>query len=112
MSASNGSTGSARRTTKRRSRLRFELLNAFVDDGMADLTRAELGVWLILFRDTKPDGSARASLSDLARRGGFDRRTAVRAVGSLERRKVLRVLKRGGLNRGPSIYQVFPFPME
>src|SRR5947209_3524591 len=96
-----GSPPTARRTTKRRSRLRFEVLNAFVDGGMADLTRAELSVWLTLFRDTKPDGSARASLDDLARRGGFDRQTASRAVGSLERRKMLQVLRRGGLNRGP-----------
>ena len=88
------------------------MFNAFVDGGMAGLTRAELAVWFTLFRDTKPDNSARASLDDLARRGGFDRQTASRAVGSLERRKMLQVLRRGGLNRGPSIYRVFPFPME
>ncbi len=88
------------------------MLNAFVDGGMAGLSRSELAVWLILFRDTKPDGTARASLDDLARRGGFDRQTASRAVGSLERRKMLQVLRRGGLNRGPSSYRVFPYPME
>lgn len=101
-----------RRTSKRRSRLRFETLNAFVDEGMADLTRAELSTWLILFRDTKPDGTARASLDDLARRGGFDRRSASRAVGSLERRNMLQIVRRGGLNRGPSVYRVFPYAME
>jgi DNA-binding MarR family transcriptional regulator len=103
----------ARRTTnKRASRLRFELLNAFVDSGMADLSRAELAIWLILYRDTKRDGTARASLDDLARRGGMDRQTASRAVGRLARRKMLQVLRRGGLNCGPSTYRVFPFPME
>jgi DNA-binding MarR family transcriptional regulator len=102
----------ARRTTKRFSRLRFETLNAFVDSGMADLSRAELSVWLILYRDTKRDGAARASLDDLARRGGMDRQTASRAVGRLARRKMLQVLRRGGLNCGPSTYRVFPFPME
>ena len=56
--------------------LRFEILNAFVDGGMAGLSRAELAVWLILYRDTKPDGTARTSLDDLARRGGMDRQTA------------------------------------
>lgn len=110
----NGPNGTppARRTTKRRSRLRFEVFNAFVDGGMANLTRAELAVWFTLFRDTKPDGTARASLDDLARRGGFDRQTASRAVGSLERRRMLQVLRRGGLNRGPSVYRVFPYSME
>ena len=100
---SEGSNPPARRkTTKRASRLRFELLNAFVDSGMAELSRGELAVWLTLYRDTKRDGTARASLSDIARRGGMDRQTASRAVGRLARRKMLQVLRRGGLNQGPS----------
>ena len=88
------------------------LLNAFVDSGMADLSRAELAVWLILYRDTQRNGVARASLDDLARRGGMNRQTASRAVGRLARRKMLQVIRRGGLNTGPSAYRVFPFPME
>jgi DNA-binding MarR family transcriptional regulator len=101
-----------RKTTKRTARLRFELLNAFVDTSVADLSRAELAVWLILYRDTKRDQTARASLDDLARRGGMDRQTASRAVGRLVRRTMLQVIRRGGINRGPSTYRVFPFPME
>ena len=99
------------KTSKRASRLRFEVLNAFVDSGMADLSRAELAVWLVLYRDTKPSGTARASLADIANRAGIDRQTASRAVGKLSRRKMLQVLRRGGLNQGPSEYRVFPFPM-
>jgi DNA-binding MarR family transcriptional regulator len=106
------STTATRKKTKRASRLRFELLNAFVDTGMADLSRGELAVWLILYRDTKRDGTARTSLDDLARRGGMNRQTASRAVGRLARRNMLRVIRRGGLNCGPSTYCVFPFPME
>jgi DNA-binding MarR family transcriptional regulator len=101
-----------RKTMKRQSRLRFEMLNAFVDSGMADLSRAELAVWLILYRDTKQEGTARASLDDLALRGGMDRQTASRAVGRLARQKMLQVIRRGGINRGPSAYRIFPFPME
>jgi DNA-binding MarR family transcriptional regulator len=101
-----------RKTSRRQSRLRFEMLNAFVDQGMGDLSRAEMAVWLILYRDTKRDGTARASLDDLARRGGMNRQTASRAVGRLARRKMLLVIRRGGLNCGPSTYRVFPFPME
>jgi DNA-binding MarR family transcriptional regulator len=101
-----------RKIRKRESRLRFETLNAFVDSGMADLSRAELAVWLALFRDTKSNGTARASLDDIARRGGMDRQTASRAVGKLAARKMLQVLRRGGLNHGPSVYRVFPYPME
>ena len=101
-----------RTTTKRQSRLRFELLNAFVDTGLAGLSRGELAVWLILYRDTRRDGTARTSLDDLARRGGMDRQTAPRAIGRLNRRKMLQVIRRGNLSRGPSIYRVFPYPME
>jgi DNA-binding MarR family transcriptional regulator len=53
---------------------------------MADLSRGELAVWLILYRDTKRDGTARTSLDDLARRGGMNRQTASRSVGRLARR--------------------------
>jgi hypothetical protein len=106
-------TPTACRTTKRRSRLRFEVLNAFVDGGMADLSRAELAVWLTLYRDTKPDGTARVSADGIARRAGVDRRTVLRALKRLEHdRKMLKVLRRGGLNRGPSTYRVFPYAME
>jgi DNA-binding MarR family transcriptional regulator len=101
-----------RKTSKRASRLRFEVLNAFVDRGMSDLSRAELALWLILYRDTKRCGTARASLSDIARRAGIDRQTASRAVGKLTRRKMLQVLRRGGLNQGPSEYRVFPYQMD
>jgi hypothetical protein len=99
-----------RKTTKRQSRLRFELLNAFVDSGMADLSRAELAVWLALFRDTKRDGIARTSIADLVRRGGMERTTALRALKRLRDRKLVQVLQRGGLNRGASQYRVWPPP--
>src|SRR5215472_16226755 len=101
-----------RKNSERESRLRFEVLNAFVDTGMAGLSRAELAVWLALYRDTKRHGTARASLADLSRRAGIDRQTASRAVGRLARREMLQVLRPGGLNRGPSTYHVFPYPME
>ena len=112
MSPTGAGPARGRRTSSRRSRLRFEILNAFVDAGLAGLSRAELAAWLILYRDTKPDGAARTSIDDLARRGGMDRRTALRAVRGLEGRRMLRVVSRGGLNRGPSTYMVFPYPME
>lgn len=107
-----GKPGVKRKTAKRESRLRFEVLNAFVDTSMANLSRAELAVWLILYRDTRPDGAASTAVGDLARRAGIDRRTALRALKRLRDRRMLRVLRRGGLNRGPSSYLVFPFPME
>ena len=101
-----------RKTSKRQSRLRFELLNAFVETGLAGLSRGELAVWLILYRDARRDGTAQTSLDDLARRGGMNRQTAHRAIGRLKRRKMLRVIRQGGYRLGTSSYRVFPYPME
>jgi DNA-binding MarR family transcriptional regulator len=98
------------RTTKRRSALRFEILNAFVDEGMSKLSPHETVVWLVLYRDTKPGGLAQTAVDDIARRGGINRRTVLRALKRLEQRRMLQVVRRGGLNRGASSYRVFPFP--
>ena len=93
---------------KRKTGDRFAVLNAFVDFTAASLPRAELLVWLILFRDTKPDGLARTSQADLARRAGISARTVVRAIASLVRRGALKIVHRGGLRRGLSSYRVLP----
>ena len=36
----------------------------------------------------------------------------MRAVKLLTHRKLLEVIRRGGLNLGPSTYRVIPFPLE
>jgi DNA-binding transcriptional ArsR family regulator len=91
--------------TKGPARERFAVLNAFVDFTLADLTRAEIAVWMILYRDTR-DGTARTSYDDLARRVGINRRNIGRALRRLERRGLVRVVYQGGLRRGPSRYRV------
>lgn len=87
---------------------RFAALNAFVDTELADLTGAETKVWLILFRDTKRTGTARTGQADIARRAGTDARTVRRALVSLEAKGMVRVVRRGRLNGGPSVYRVRP----
>ena len=105
-----GVTGRSK-TTKRASALRFQVFNAFVDEGMASLTPHETAVWLVLFRDSKPpDGLARAAVEDIARRAGIGRRTVLRSLKQLESLRMLQVTRRGGLNQGVSSYRVFPFP--
>lgn len=89
---------------------RFRTINDFADFTLRELDRAEIAVWLLLWRDTRPDGLARTAQSDLARRAGINRRTAVRAVKSLRRRGLLTRVYRGGLNRGMSVYRVHPLP--
>jgi len=80
---------------------------------MSGLTRAELATWLVLFRDAKrPDWTARTSVGDIARRAGASRQAVSAAIASLQARKLLRVVRRGGLNRGTSSYVVWPIPHD
>jgi DNA-binding transcriptional ArsR family regulator len=84
---------------------RFKTLNGFVDFTLADLSRAEIAVWLILYRDTR-DGTARTGYDDLARRAGLNRRNVGRALRRLEERRLVQVVYRGGFHRGLSRYRV------
>jgi DNA-binding transcriptional ArsR family regulator len=90
---------------------RFAVLNAFVDFTLADLSRAEAVVWLVLFRDTR-DGTARTSYDDLARRAGLNRRNVGRAIRRLERLGLVKVVHRGGMRRGVSRYRVRGVPKD
>ena len=95
--------GAARRRTLER----FGVLNGFVDFGLAGLSRSEAAVWLILFRDTKPTGLARTSLSDLARRGGMSRRQATRALRALMARGAVYVIRKGVVGKA-TLYSLYP----
>ena len=86
---------------------RFAILNALVDFEMAHLTGAELRVWILLYRDTKAaTQTARTGQADLARRTGLCDRSVRRGLVGLQRKGVLRVVKRGGLGEGASVYRV------
>jgi hypothetical protein len=84
---------------------RFAVLNGFVDITLAELSRGEIAVWLVLYRDTR-DGTARTSYDDIARRAGLNRRNVGRAVRRLEGRGLVNVIHRGGLRQGVSRYRV------
>lgn len=105
-SARHDRTGSGRRNC-RSTAGRFEQVNGFADFTLPGLDRAQIAVWLILWRDTKA-GIARTSQADLARRAGTTTRTVERAVRRLIRAGLLTVVRRGGLGRGPSSYRVHP----
>src|SRR5689334_16584951 len=89
------------RGAKRRAGDRFRTINAFIDVTMAGLRPAERAVWLILWRDTKPNGLAETSQVSLARRAGVTDRAVRSALRRLERLGLVAVSRRGGLNRGP-----------
>ena len=78
---------------------------------MANLTRNEIAVWLVLYRDSR-DEIARTSQMDIARRAGVTDRTVRNVMRKLERRGLLKIVYRGGLNSGPSRYRVIPLEPE
>jgi hypothetical protein len=87
---------------------RFGVINGFVDCSLADLSRAELATWLVLWRDTKKSGTARTGATDIARRIGASKRAVLDALAKLQKKGLADVLYRGGINRGVSVYQVHP----
>jgi len=87
---------------------RFAVLNNFVDFTLAELIPSAGIVWLVLYRDTKPDGIARTSQADLARRTGLSDRTIRRAIEQLKAKELLQVLHQGGKWCGISTYRVHP----
>ena len=92
---------------KRATGERFSTINAFVDCSLAELTRAEALTWFVLWRDTK-GGIVRTSMMDVARRIGTTRRAVVAAVAKLEKRGLLIVVYRGGMERGINVYRIHP----
>ena len=104
-----GRGGGARGTVVRRTTGdRFAVLNAFVDCTLAGLTRNEIAVWLVLYRDTKPDGTARTGQTDIARRAGISARSVRRGIEGLLRKELAKRVYQGGIGRGASAYRIRP----
>lgn len=102
----------AQTETRRRSTLRFEFLNLFVDFGItaAQLTPSAVAVWLVMFRHATPDGYTEVSINAVSESSGICRRTVMRALAELRSRAMLKTVKKGGINRGSSRYILFPKP--
>ncbi len=91
---------------------RFAAFNAFVDCTLAGLTRNEIAVWLVLYRDTKPDGTARTGQTDIARRAGISVRSVRRGIEGLRKRELAKRVYQGGIGRGASAYRIRPLPPD
>ena len=89
---------------------RFKTLNEFVDYSARLVDTTAQAVWMVLFRETKPNGLASVSQGQIAERVGLSRRSAIRAVQTLENAKLITVVKRGKKNGGPSFYRVHALP--
>jgi hypothetical protein len=89
---------------------RFAVLNNFVDASLRRIGGSAAKVWLILYRDTKPNGLVRAADADLARRAGVSDRTVRDARRELVEAGLLVVVRQGGFRKGASTYRVRSLP--
>jgi hypothetical protein len=105
-------TASRRPKPKGKAGNRFAVMNAFIDFTMAGLPHPCRSVWVVLWRDTRPDGLARTAQADIARRIGMSVSTVKRAVRELELLGLLTVAYRGGLGGRLSVYRVNPLPRD
>jgi hypothetical protein len=103
--------GGGKAKGKRTAGDRFRVLNNFADFALANLSRAEIATWLVLYRDTR-DGTARTSYDDIAHRAGLNRRNVGRALRRLESRGLVKIAHRGGLRKGVSRYRVRGLPKD
>ena len=102
----NETTSTPKPAKRIRAKGRFGEINAFIDATLADLTRAEAAVWLILWRDCKRTGLAQTSQADLARRGGMTTKAVKQAVRKLKAKGLLRVVRKGNAMIGSSVYRL------
>lgn len=89
---------------------RFKTMNEFVDYSARLVDTTAQAVWMVLFRETKPNGLACISHSQIAERIGSCRRTVVRATQHLEDAKLITVVHRGGMTGGSSSYRIHGTP--
>jgi hypothetical protein len=99
----------ARKRPRRGSRwptAKERLAYGFLDDVLGTVPRAASHVWFCLWRDTKADGMACASIGNLARRIRASRNTVCDSLKLLESRGHVEVVRRGYVGGGASVYRV------
>ena len=90
---------------KLKSAARFQTLNQFVDQSMRTVGAVAQRVWFVIFRETKPDGTAKISHARIGDLIGIKRRAVIRATQELVDAGLLVVVKRGGADHTPSTYR-------
>lgn len=91
---------------------RWTTFNAFMDVCMKHLSPVEANVWLLLFRDTKPDGLARTSSRNLAQRAGCSVRAVSHAMKLLKAATLIEVVTASTSRGSPSVFRVTMRPQR
>lgn len=89
---------------------RFGVLNRFVDMGARLVDTTAQAVWLVIYREVKPDGLATVSHQRIADCVGVSRKTVARAIDRLKTVGLLIVVRHGGWQKGPNTYRVRSIP--
>ena len=76
------------------------------------LSPVEANVWLLLFRDTKPDGLARTSSRNLAQRAGCSLRAVSHAMKLLKSATLVEVVTASTSRGSPSVFRVSMRPQR
>jgi hypothetical protein len=99
-------------TSSHRSRLRFEVLNLFIDHGARDanLSLAAFATWVILYRHTRND-LVSIPVSTIMTSTGLCKSAVQRALAELTKKNMLRNVRKGGLGHGTTQRELAPRPV-
>jgi DNA-binding transcriptional ArsR family regulator len=98
-------------TAKKQSKRRFEELNEFVDRGAreADLSLAAFATWACLYRHAR-EHRVSVPISALMANLNVSRPTVMRALAELKAKRMMKVVRKGGLGHGTSERVLSPRP--
>jgi hypothetical protein len=74
---------------------RFQVLNTFVDESARLVSTTAQAVWMVLYRETKPNGLAQVSHNQIAEMIGLKRRATINATQELIAKGLIKVIHRG-----------------
>lgn len=98
-----------KKTSKRASERRFELLNWFIDKAMRECSVPQRLVWIVLYRHTRKK-TVSVSQRFIALQAGLSRRSVHTAVCGLVEKGLLVVVTPGQKNRAPATYRLADRP--
>ncbi len=95
-------------------KLRFKTINVFYDQGVAEakLSLIAVAVFPAMWRHASPDGRVSVSGARLAAATGLSEISVKRAIAELREKRMLKLVKRGGIGRGASVHLMSPLPVS
>lgn len=89
---------------------RWQMLNSFIDVGMAQLSKPAACCWFVLFRNARR-GFVTIDQKRLAATCGYSTRQARRSLAELIECRFVHLVSRGNQQKGPSRYRLLPVPI-